>query len=267
MAFEFGKKKSEITDSSSNYIRNFKKGETKVRFLQEQGDWIGFFEHFLDKRSFPCTEDRETCPGCTHDSEDVQRAPRRYATHVWLVDQDRVIPVKMGQRLSDRLTLRAERNEGTITSRDYIIIRSGSGLSTDYDVDQDTKYEVNIDALRAKISPEETIPHLLDASFREVWGDPEQYSAPKKAARPAKASPLRAVRETPEEIPDALKSKAERQASGLDEFAKDIEVTEEALLQMKRSQLVAVWNSAGFDGFDEDWDTPEIVAQLLKRAD
>src|SRR6266702_5978215 len=118
---KFGQKRSEApeeTDGTGNYLRSFRKGETKVRFLQETGEWIKFNEHYTeDNKSFPCTEDTRSCPGCTSESERTQRRSRRYGTYVHLVKNNTTLPFKVPPSLSNRLEARAERNGGTLLNR------------------------------------------------------------------------------------------------------------------------------------------------------
>lgn len=81
---KFGQKKKDAPDvGSGKYLRNWKKGETKVRFLDESDDWIAFREHYTrDRKSFPCTEERDTCLGCQSPDEEVAKSSRKYAAQV-----------------------------------------------------------------------------------------------------------------------------------------------------------------------------------------
>lgn len=168
---KFGKKYSEAKDdfSGGNYLRSFKEGESTVRFLQEQDDWTVFREHFtVDGKSFPCwEEDKLHCPGCSSDNEKVAKSSRRYACYVYRKDWDAVVPYRIPVVLARRLTTRFERNDGSATNRDYTVIRTGKGLDTDYDVEQEDKYAVDIEAKMTGVVP---IEDILEESFIEVWG-------------------------------------------------------------------------------------------------
>lgn len=170
MVMVFGTRKADAPERGNGiYLRRFKKGETRVRFLYETDDWTEYWEHFTpDKKSFPCTEDRTTCPGCTSDNENVAKASRKYATQVLMVKTNQVVPFVIPVSLADALGRRAERNEGKITTRDYAIMRSGDGFDTEYDVDQEAAYPVDLDELRAKISVE--IQDCFRESYNAVWG-------------------------------------------------------------------------------------------------
>lgn len=247
MALTFGKKKSEIKESDGNYIRRFRDGETKVRFLQEPDDWWGYRQHYAGRRSYPCTEDYDTCPGCNSDTDAERRASRRYGTFVWLVNDDRVVPFELGAKLADRLIRRAERNDGTLLSRDYLVVRSGKDLATEYEVEQDERYPVDIAGLWARRG-EFSIEDLLNKSYDEVHGDTQD----KPKAKPVE-----------DKVPDSLKSKEEK-AKPADN---DDEVDEATLRGMTRAQLKEIFEKAGFTGWDDDWTRGEIIDSLLAQAD
>jgi hypothetical protein len=182
----FGQKKADappIMESDGRYLRNFKDGDTVIRFIEEPDDWIVFREHYTtDRRSFPCTEDRDSCPGCTSDIESVQRATRKYGTNLWLVKQDVVLPFRIPMSLAKRVFSRAERNEGVITNRDYVVMKSGKGMDTEYDIESDERYNVNLKDLMAKALD---VQEILSASYDEIWGEKED-SPIVKAAKPAR---------------------------------------------------------------------------------
>ena len=163
----FGTKKSEAPEVSGDglYLRNWKDGDTLVRFLEECDDWIEFREHYTaDKKSYPCTNDRSTCPGCTADSDDERKSSRKYATNVLFVKGNYVAPVRIPITLAKKMFTRSERNNGTITNRDYIVIRSGQFLDTEYDVESDDSYKVNIKEL---LKDAVDIEDVLVAAFEE----------------------------------------------------------------------------------------------------
>lgn len=171
---QFGTKKSEVDEYEGAYLRNFREGDNEVRFIEECDDWIKFSEHYTsDGRSFPCTNDRSTCPGCTSDDEKMSRASRKYATNVRLVGNDMVLPFRIPMSLAKKLFNRSERN-GTITNRDYIIMREGKGFETEYDLEQGDKHAVDLVALREQ---KHDIEEILRNSYEELWGRPEKEEA------------------------------------------------------------------------------------------
>jgi hypothetical protein len=229
----FGQKKSEApeeVDSDGMYLRGFKDGDLKVRFLQECDDWIVFREHYnKERRSFPCTGDKETCPGCTSEDDEVSKSSRKYATNVHVVKANYVAPYRIPITLAKRMFARSERNEGTITNRDYIISRSGKGLETEYDVEADDKYEVNIKAL---LKDGQDIEEILERAFED--------NAP---GQPKKSSSLAREKAQEEEPPSDPEPKSESAGdSGDDEV-----IDEDALFEMTISDLKALAAKAGID--------------------
>lgn len=184
MPLVFGKRKADapaIAENDGIYLRSFKDGDTVIRFIEETDDWIDFREHYTkDRKSFPCTEDRDTCPGCNSDDESVQRASRKYATNVWLVKSDLVLPFRIPMSLAKRVFSRAERNEGIVTNRDYVVMKSGKGMDTEYDIEADERYNINLKDLRAKGMD---IQSILAKSYDDIWGEPETSPIAEKARK------------------------------------------------------------------------------------
>ena len=252
MGLTFGVKQKDAHDReySGNYLRSFKKGETLVRFLDETGEWIRYWEHHTtDGKSFPCTEDRESCPGCTHENEKVRRASKRYGVNLLLVKQGIVLPFKLPVTLYDRLVVRAERNDGTVTNRDYVIIKSGSGLDTEYDVDQEDKYSVDLAELHKKAY---NIQEILGESYAEVWGDPD---APKAKDEPkSKGESKEEAKDVPPTEP-AAKSESAGEAG-------EVEMTEASIRAMGKSELRALCTKVGLE-FTEDDTSSELADKLI----
>lgn len=258
---KFGTKKAEIIEPS-RYLRNFKKGETKVRFLQEVSEWTGFREHYIkiegQTRSFPCTGDRERCPGCSSEDPEVQNAPRKYGTYLKLIESDRVLPFRIPARLADRMESRALRNEGTITNRDYTIYREGTGFNTEYDVEQAGAYELNIEALIKDTDP---IEDILANSFTDLWGETEQFEQDK----PVKVRPLaertedpwtEKVKEQPEEFPSKPRS---RKKKGAEE---DVEYDEITIRKMTKDELLRLYDVANLE-VPPNADTDALAEHLI----
>jgi len=174
-----------------DYLRTLKEGQSLVRFIYplDSNGWIGYFEHFnpANKRSVPCLRDEDgsnsKCGACNSDSKDFRYASRKVATNVQLVDKNIVIPIKMSQRLFEAIERRAERDDGDVTKRDYLITRSGKGVDTTYDVDREDAYDADIDALQDESSDVRTI---LKGQYEDYWSkygeeEPPLVKAVKKA--------------------------------------------------------------------------------------
>ena len=242
---KFGTRRADVDDSVENgeftpYLRNFKPGETTVRFLEECDEWLMFWEHFTPEgKSFPCTQDRKSCPGCTSDNEKMAKASRKYATNLMLVENNAVLPWRIPVSLAKRLFNRSERN-GTITNRDYVIMREGKGLDTEYDVEQDDKYPVDLPEL-LKQSIE--IESVLRASYNELWS--EEGQAVQKAEKEQKA------RE------EAQESKPP--------FDTNEEIDEADLRKMDKADLIDLADRNGII-VDVDALKGEIIDQIIASA-
>lgn len=246
---QFGKRKADAPPrGTGNYLRRFPKGETKVRFIDEPDDWIEYWEHFTpDRKGFPCTEERDTCPGCTSSNEAVRKASRKYAANVHLVKTGQVLPHIIPVSLADRFSTRAERNDGTLLTRDYVVIRSGDGFDTEYDVDQEDKYEVDFKALRAKA--EIDIQDCFREAFIDVWGDLNKTGSPSDI--PDEHTPGDA---------DPPTEPAGQSASAADQG--DVVLGEKQIRAMDKAQLRSVCDTAGLS-YDPEDTASELVDKLL----
>jgi hypothetical protein len=161
----------------------------------------------------------------------MSKASRKYATNLHLATNDMVLPFRIPMSLAKKLFNRAERN-GTITNRDYIVMREGKGLSTEYDLEQDDKYPVDLDALRAKAHD---IENVLATAYEEIWGSSNR-NEPVQEEKPP-----------------------------FDQSDADEVISEEALMGMKRSELILIAEKHNID-YDEDGSKREILQSILTQA-
>lgn len=262
----FGTKKSEAVESDSDgmYLRNFKDGDTKVRFLQETDDWIEFREHYTsDKKSYPCTKDRDTCPGCNSEDEDERKAGRKYAANVHVVKGNFTAPYRIPVSLAKKMFTRSERNNGTITNRDYIIIRSGKGLDTEYDVESDDSYKLDIKALLADGLD---IEEVLERAFEENAPKPD-----KPKAKTEERSARRSRNEDEDEAPARAKKDDEDEEFPT-ETARDtgesetVEIDEDALFDMTVAELKDLAEKGGIE-IESGAKKSEIIKSIIAAAD
>jgi hypothetical protein len=210
MKFVFGQKAGSyvqpVIDEDDVWIKTFRPGETRVRFLEVTGEWITYREHFDPglRKSYPCTEDTSSCMGCTSDLERVRQRPRKFAFNA-LDDKGRLNVYKIGNKLKVRLEGREQRQK-TLLDRDYTIIRTGTTMdTTDYDFEYGDRYDIvfdkdlhNIQQILASqyLQAIETAGGQEDLSTDAAHDEPV---APKKA----KAAPKVVEDEEPEEKPKA----------------------------------------------------------------
>ena len=248
----FGTRAADAPDrSAESFIKYAKKGETKVRFLQEVDDWIEYFEHYNPTPggfAFPCTGDRKNCPGCTSTMEKMQGTSRRYLVNVLM--KGYVEPFKITAKLKDRLVTRSERNGGTITDRDYTLINHGDG---EYDYDQEIRSRVDLDMYKSQLHDLEKM--LFDA-FKQEWPDYElaDYEPPSKV----EATPLK---QEPPPFKQPVEANEQVQSNG----SVDQEITVEQLQAMRYGQIVSLLEKQGVNDYPEDASKPELIEWIEKK--
>lgn len=259
----FSTKRGDASDVDSNltYLRGFKTGNTTVRFLQEMEEWDKYREHYtLDGKMFPCIKTEGTCPGCTSNNEKVSKSSRKYATNVFLVDTGQVLPFKIPITLAKLLENRADRNGGTLLNRDYVVMRSGSGMDTSYDVDTDEKYVIDV---AEKLKDASDIGAILEAAFVEQWGDPEEFVEQAEAPKPSRSNGF-----TLEEVASEPRKKAEdippTETSSQSESADDEVINEDDLYKMERNDLETVAMKVGvaYEGMTDR----QLIRKILATA-
>lgn len=172
----FGTPKKDVDEEVGDgmYLRSFRKGQTLVRFLTETDVWLQIREHFNEKgRSFPCTKDAE-CPGCNSEDEKVSTWSRRYAVNLLVLPDkgdEYVAPYRIPMGLAETMFGRAERL-GTVTDRDYVVVRSGQGLNTKYNSDPEDKYEIDISKhLKEAVDLDEVLEAMFEANAPKASND------------------------------------------------------------------------------------------------
>lgn len=242
MSITFGQRKADAPPAASNgnWLRNFQKGETTLRFLEDPEDWIQYKEHYKNKRSFPCTGDTLACPGCTSDDEEVATRKTKYAANAWNVKAARVEPYRIPVSLANRLETRAERNDGTLGNRDYVIIKTGAGLDTEYDCDPEDKYEAPLAQYRKDAAD---IQVILRESYEEVWGALDSSGSEDDQDEPARKSKMKPKAE--EELP--FKKEAEKAQNSV-----DTEIDEATVRAMTLRELRTLAKDADVDISDAE---------------
>jgi hypothetical protein len=189
-----------------NSIWNFRAGSTTVRFLEELGnkEWTSYWEHYdgLKRKFFPCPGKENDCPGC----EAGNKAAKKYLVNLLVqsADDDKVKSgyvnlYKVPASLVSKAMRRVDRYD-TICDRDYEIIRMGTGMDTEYDMETGDKGHVDIDKYVEQFTDHEV---ALQAAWESYAGKPE----PKAAAKP-----VRVAEAEPEEAAETFRAKAERNA-------------------------------------------------------
>jgi hypothetical protein len=185
-------------------IRNMKKGENRLRPLDDFLDWVAVPEHFDDNINYyPCTRKWwGSCVGCDHNTD---RSNKFFFNA--LDENDELIVAKIGKKAYDQFEIRFGRNN-TLLDRDFIVTRTGKDKNdTTYDVDGLTPEELDDDGerydirqiLTEKAEQAERYYASKDADDGEVVppDTPEVRTATRRrasAASPGDASPTPAKR-------------------------------------------------------------------------
>ena len=178
---------------SGDFLRYLKEGDTTLRILQEPDDWKYYWEHFSPAGfSFPCPRGKddpiEDCPGCSSDNDKMKKVSRKIAFNVLVSfnGQEYVNGFKIGPMVGDKLENRYARF-GTLTDRDYTITKyKTSGDRWDFDVEGNTPTPIDVSKYDLK-----DIEALLQASWDEAWGDPNQAAANAQASSQEATRPVR----------------------------------------------------------------------------
>lgn len=261
MRFGMSEEEAEAQPSrggSGSFMKYPKAGDNVVRILDEPDKWVYYWEHFNPGGfSFPCTNERDTCPGCTSDNEKMKKASHKVAmncfdgqyTNVWKFPKKSV---------ADKLKSRWERI-GTITDRDYLITQIKSPNSVDYDVEGQDKEPINLADYEEYLTDPEI---LLAQAYEDSWGDDAKVreakvnvdkGSPEKTQRPK-------IERTPAPEPEepAWAHREEKQEEKV--------VTEEELRKMDADTLADLCIAEGFGKVPKDCKTPgDIVDWMLSQ--
>lgn len=243
-SYEDSKTGSEVTGNSS-FIRYFKKPATTFRILQNPEEWVSYWEHFNPGgHPFPCTGDRNACPGCTSDNDKMSRASKRVAINV--LEGEYVNVYKFPKTLAEKLENRAQRI-GTVTDRDYTIYKMQSqntdgSIKTEYDIEGGDKIAIDLGSYKTL-----NVEEMLASAYEDSWGEGNKTE-----------TVLKIVADTDQE--DLEKKTAE-----VKEEPKDKTYTEEELREMDLGQILTVCEHEGVEPPKSLMSTKEVVDWLLEQ--
>lgn len=261
-----GEKQASAGGGKGKWIKTLKEGETRIRFLQEfkgENPWVEYWEHYNPVgTSFPCTGDRDTCPGCTSTNERMKKAGLKIAVNAVVGNYQDVY--KLPRTLVNRLQIKADRNGGTITDRDYIITRIGKDVSTEYDVESGNALPIDLNAYELM-----DIEAMLAEQFRENWPDFEADQV-LNAAEPKKSAPVN-IHESMGKKPETTEEKPapfEATAGGPttpQPTEQEVEISIQQLHTMTPEQLRTLCATNGAEVPDELSTPSEIISWMEKQ--
>lgn len=206
------RKAARISRAGTFWMKTFRDPETKVRFLWDdpENNWIEYREHFdrTAKMSYPCAraEGAETCIGCDHPEEAVQKAGSKWAFPV-LDDRDYVQVYKIGVKFWKAL-IGQHRLFGTLTDRDYAVMKMGEDFN-------EITYQAVPVSQPFERTPQIAIPdigELLKAKYVEamaVYGYDDTDDAAEAAPAPQQTPAV------PHEDPAVVSQVAEMEEQGI----------------------------------------------------
>ena len=229
------------------YIKYFKDGVTTLRIAEEHSSWTRCWMHFSQSKKieYPCTGERETCPGHNSYDEREAKASLRFITNAINRETGYMDLYKIPSSIEGDFARQADKY-GTLLDRDYEVIREKNDRGTSYSIDrldpEDFDFSEHTPFLRDH-------QEALEQAFRDVWGglpDEDDYTGgeifgltpkPKKVAAapkaetswsdPAQAGP------PPFNGPDSHR------------VERDQELTEAQLRAMDRKELLGIYEITG----------------------
>lgn len=172
-------KEDQDANADEVWVRYFKDAETKFRFMpfearNRKGQMVQGCdaypterEHFHPKiGSFPCVKDKgATCHGCEDSNERVRNRSRKY--YFPAIDSEGLVRIfKMGPKLFQRFQAR-EARAGTLIDRDFFVLKTGSGLNTEYEIEPGEKYEIDFESDYGDQEVPD-IPHILEGRYEAM---------------------------------------------------------------------------------------------------
>lgn len=284
MAFKFGGEKGYTPSADGDgdgerWIKNFKDGETIIRFLEQMEDWTPYWEHYdagIGEKGayFPCTGNRRSCPGCTSEVERTSRASKRYLVNAKVGDY--VDLYKVPKTVADQMDARVAKDEGDATKREYSILRSGKAPQIDYDVDREERDPIDVEQYRDKFQDHQ---EALQSLWKRAFGDLEPDSddnqdTEQPAARPARQPrTARTERSKPDEPvvepenqlgdPPSEPQPAKDQVAEADD---EVELSEEALRAMSAAEVKGYIAQAGIQADAPDTEDVDVLVDYMLKV-
>lgn len=219
--------------SSGKFIKYFQKGDKTLRFLEEMDDWTEFYDHYSQslRRSYPCTGNRSTCPGCNSDDERERKASLRLLVNALDPETGYVDLWKVPISLEDPMERFVEKF-GTITDRHYTVTQYKDSKGVSYGIDREEKDSTPVEDYADKMTDHQDA--LLEA-YNEAWGeDAADEESPVQEPSPRKP---KGSKDTEEDEPPFSKRAEEPEDEDV--------IDEEDLYDMDAQQLKDLFKSSG----------------------
>lgn len=271
---QFGVKVSEAPASSDeatgSYIKYFPKdGDYRLRYLEEVDDWTRYYEHFHQgkQRSFPCTGDKKSCPGCTSPNERTASASKRFLVNALDPSTGYVDLYKIPASIKGDFDRFTDKDDGTILARDFTVVRYQEDGKTKYSLDREDREERDLTEARTYMKDHQ---EALKAAYVEVWGGlpGEETDSDDDLPKPVNKEAAReAVRDQVSQKLNLPENPPTEPASEPVEAVQEEETTlsEDALRSMQPDELRALFVRCGLADPGPQY-TPDQLTDLLIEA-
>lgn len=255
---------------AENAIWNFQAGETMVTFLEDLDNWTEYWEHYdaNANKFFPCPGRDNGCPGC----EAKLRSAQKWLVTAYVIETDsdkisagEVYLFKIPKSLMNKVVRNADK-AGTLLEHDYVIIRMGEGLDTEYDLDRSDRTDTNVAKYSDKIVDHQ---EAMAASYQEYTGKAEGNTeaeekpvsrlAERRAARESKTThPVKMM----EDPGPPSKPRAPRIVRDEPE-----EISVSAIMKMEFDQIAKLAERAGLDMPEDVSEASELANWLIDELE
>src|SRR5690606_12481199 len=225
-----------------------------------------FWDHYSSalQKSFPCTGDRDTCPGCTAENKKDQRASAKFLvnakdpdsgyTNLWKIPAS---AMSTFEGVFDK--------EHTIKGRIFEIYRGKNDADrVTYTVTREDPYKELTDEDTAR---KQDFEEALLKQYVEAWGEePDDADSPVQSAPSPKPEKKQKRSKTSKgQFIDEIEARPEEEKPPFEETSEaEREVTEDELLSMSTADLLSLFVQAGID--PPDTTDPDLLREALIDA-
>lgn len=250
---------------TGDFIRYFRDGETRLRFLEEMPEWTEVWMHWSPskQRNYPCTDDFDTCPGHQSENERESKPAKKYIVNA--LSDGYINAWMLPGSLWDDLDRFKDKSGGSITDRDYTVVRKNGDQGVRYAVDREERDRIDLSKYDAK---KRDIQKMLNDVFVEVWGkEPEAFgNGTVKAHEVAKVikQPVTPPSWSGSEYQDPPSEPQSAEAPPAEDNDEDRVLTEDELRAMSAPQIKELFRSCGLPAPISD--DPAYLADELMKA-
>lgn len=256
-------------EAGGSFIKYFpKKGDYRLRYLEEVSEWTRYYEHFHQgkQRSFPCTGEKSTCPGCTSSNEKTASASKRYLVNCLDPATGYVDLYKIPTSIKGDFDRFSDKDGGTILNRDYTVVRYEEDGKVKYSLDREDREPRDLTEARTHIKDHQ---EALAAAYVEVWGGlpGAETDSDDELAAPVNKSEARATLQDQinKKLTDPDNPPSEPVSPPVEaEQEQETTLSEDALRAMKPDELRTLFVRCGLQDPGPDKSADELTDMLIE---